>query len=270
MATTELSFVEKRYRKSASPHVGRGSDKESDSEHLGRLFYMVADPNRFARTMAKNILHAIGIRNIVEFDDLKAALHHTGGNPVDVIIADFDAPGMTGAEFVWRLRRSKDGRIQRTPVIMVSERVDETRIRAAIDFGVNEFLPKPFSQGGLYSRIHRSVISPKPFIIAPNYIGPDRHGTDNKTGSALDRRNGIDRRDPVSTPAVVLDFTGPAPTRVEIAKPGMAEPQPVPAEAEVKTLAKPSPASSALSETTADGGLAATLKARIDNPRPAT
>jgi CheY-like chemotaxis protein len=234
---------------------GGGNGKDPDHDRLCGLSYLVVDDSRFARAMIKNVLHALGIRNLAESETGEQALNLAGRIRIDVVFTDFEMPGMNGAEFVWRLRRSKDEQIRRVPVIMISNYADEGHIRTAINSGVNEYIPKPFSRNDLYVRLRRSVLSPKPFIVAPGYVGPDRRIVD---GPAED---GVERRSNASPPAEPGAAAGAESGRNAGATSGMEEP-----------AAKSKPSFSALSETAVpeqagDGGLAATLKERIEDRR---
>lgn len=196
---------------------GRGGEKKDpDLEKLCALSYLIVDDSRFARATVKNVLHVIGIRNVAESEDAETALLVIEKQDVDVVIVDFEMPGMNGAEFAWRLRRSKVERIQQLPIVMISNHADEGHINKAINSGVNEFLPKPFSQGGLYARIRRAAVSPKPFIVSEGYIGPDRRLKDQDFPAKQEQRG--------LPPVVLLDFTGPEPKRIEISKAAPAAP----------------------------------------------
>lgn len=186
----------------------RAAGKDPDVEKLVGLAYMVADGNRYVRSTIKDALHGMGIRAIVEMDSAEEALGYVEKHAIDAILVGYEMAGMSGAEFAWRLRRNGDARLQQTPVIMISEHADESHVRKAINAGVNEFLPRPFSRTDLFARIRRSVLSPKPFIVSANYIGPDRRLKDSGP------RDGIDRRGLV--PDVLLDCTGAEPKRVEL------------------------------------------------------
>jgi CheY-like chemotaxis protein len=65
----------------------------------------------------------------------------TDGVLFDVIISDFMLPGMSGLEFVQRVRRHQGAR---TPILMISGhgQIVSDRARAA---GVDAFLDKPFT-----------------------------------------------------------------------------------------------------------------------------
>jgi two-component system, chemotaxis family, chemotaxis protein CheY len=234
--TEALSFAAKKNRKKSGAPARDAGKKDPDRIRLCGLSYLVVDDSRFDRSTVKDALHGIGIRNIVEMEGAEEALGYAARHPIDVIVTDFKMTGMDGTEFVWKLRHSGDDRARRIPVVMVSDYADEGHIRAAIGAGINEYLPKPFSQGDLYSRLHRSVFAPKPFVVSAGYVGPDRRILDEKS------RQGIERRCALS-PADLLGAPTPEARRIEPAKPAAA----------------PKPSFSVLSETDPSGKLGARI-----------
>ncbi|MSO85521.1 MAG: response regulator [Rhodospirillales bacterium] len=239
LAEAVISFDAKKNRGKSRSNSGGGSKKDHDRVRLCGLSYLVVDDSRFTRSTIKDALHGIGIRTIVEMEGAEAALGHAEKHPVDVIVTDFEMPGMNGAEFVWKLRHSENERVRRIPVVMVSDYADEGHVRAAIGAGINEYLPKPFSQSDLYYRLHRSVFSPKLFVVAPGYVGPARRISEDKSRQNIERRCGL-------SPADLLG----APAQTEMA-PANANPAPAPA----KPTVQPKPSFSALSETDPSGQL---------------
>lgn len=243
----EISFEQKKNRKKSRSRSGGGNKKNPDRVRLCGLLYLVVDDNLFARATVKDALHGIGIRNIVEMEDAEEALGYVGKHPVNVIVADFKMSGMNGAEFVWRLRRSQDERVRRIPVIMVSDHADEGHIRLAINTGVSEYIPKPFSQKDLYARLRRSVISPKPFVVTPGYIGPDRRILNNGTRNSIERRCGLSPSDLLDEPA------GPETKQVKAVEPEVAAANAEATAAQAKPTANPKPSYSVLSEADLSG-----------------
>jgi len=62
------------------------------------------------------------------------------------------------------------------------------RVVEARDAGVHEFLAKPLSAKGLYSRIRSIIERPRPFVRAGQYFGPDRRRRDNPSYMGGERR----------------------------------------------------------------------------------
>lgn len=57
---------------------------------------------------------------------------------------------------------------------MMAARPDATRIAAARDVGVTEFLRKPFAANHLEARLAVIARAPRPIIETEGYVGPDR------------------------------------------------------------------------------------------------
>jgi DNA-binding response OmpR family regulator len=57
---------------------------------------------------------------------------------------------------------------------MITGHTEKSRVEAARDAGVTEFLAKPVTAHNLFSRIAEIVERPRPFVRCEGYFGPDR------------------------------------------------------------------------------------------------
>jgi DNA-binding response OmpR family regulator len=73
---------------------------------------------------------------------------------------------------------------------MLTGYTERTRVTAARDAGITEFLAKPVSAKGLYQRIFSVVAHPRPFIKTATYFGPERRRTNNTNYAGPERRRG--------------------------------------------------------------------------------
>lgn len=92
------------------------------------------------------------------------ALHMLTAFDFDVILLDWNLPGMSGFEMC---RRYRDGG-GTTAIIFLSGRNDVTSKTAALDNGADDFLAKPFDPRELSSRI-RSVLR-RPTTVQPTAL----------------------------------------------------------------------------------------------------
>lgn len=90
-----------------------------------------------------------------------------------LIFIEFSGPGLDGAEFTERLRRSTLP-ARKAPVIVVTADTREGSIKASRDAGAHEFLCKPFTAGHVFRRVQNVTLRPRPWIEARMYVGPDR------------------------------------------------------------------------------------------------
>lgn len=229
-----------------------GTKADSVHERLCGLAYLVVGGSRFARAMIKSALNGFGFRNLSECESAASALKIVCGGNIDAVITEYEMPGTSGAEFVRQMRRLKSERARRLPVVMVGNDAVAAHVQTAIDSGVNEYLPKPYSRRDLYFRLRRAVVSPKPFVVLPGYAGPDRRVTD--VGSP----HGVERRSGPSMSVQLYALNGSEPKWIKTAKLGTAgadekneahaNPPPAP-----KPESKPKPSFSVLAESDLSG-----------------
>lgn len=99
---------------------------------------------------------AIDACEILPFLDPSQALTVLRNQPADLILVDYNMPGMNGIELISRFRqlpKAKD-----VPVIMLTSETDPGIKLAAIEAGVTEFLNKPIDQAEFGIRV-RNLLS---------------------------------------------------------------------------------------------------------------
>ncbi len=220
-------------------------------DRLCGFAYLIVGESRFVRATLKSTLNGFGLRNLSECESGAHALKIVRDGRIDAVVVEYDMPSMTGAEFVWHLRHLKNERLCRLPVVMIGNDAVATHVRDAINAGVNEFLPKPYSRRDLYFRLRRAVVSPKPFVVLAGYAGPDRRAAD------MGAPGGADRRSRQAMSVQLHALAGSEPVWIKTAKLGSAGVSDAPsapadssanAEPETKPNAKPKPSFSVLAE----------------------
>ncbi|WP_142848579.1 response regulator [Telmatospirillum sp. J64-1] len=142
--------------------------------NLERLNFLVVDDNKHMRALVKTILHALGSKNVLEAADGADAFKELRHFPADIIICDWNMSPLDGLDFVRLVRTGKDSPNPFAAIIMLTGHTEMHRVVEARDAGVHEFLAKPISAKGLYSRIRSIIEKPRPFIRTATYFGPDR------------------------------------------------------------------------------------------------
>jgi two-component system chemotaxis response regulator CheY len=168
---------------------GAGAADPVHDQLIG-LSYLVVGGSRYARQAIKSALNGFGCHTMTECETGEHALKTIAAGGIDAVLAEYELPGMTGAELVWHVRHLKNERYRRLTVVMIGNDAVADHVRDAVDAGVNEYLPKPYARRDLHARLRRAVLAPKPFVDTPRYAGPDRRHVD--TGSP----RGVDRRGP--------------------------------------------------------------------------
>lgn len=155
-----------------------------------RLRFLVVDDNAHLRQIVRTILHGFGARVILDAEDGAAGLEVFNRNQPDIVITDWGMPIFNGIELTQMIRQPGTNPNPFVPIIMLTSHTEKTRVMAARDAGVTEFLAKPISAKALYLRIHNVIHNPRPFIKTENYFGPDRRRTVNAKYAGPERRKG--------------------------------------------------------------------------------
>jgi two-component system chemotaxis response regulator CheY len=90
----------------------------------------------------------------------------------DVVIVDWEMPGLDGAGFVRMVRSPDTFPFPDVPIIMLTGHAERSRVIEAIQIGVNEFLLKPVSSKALQDRMAAVLIKPRPLMKSGDYYGP--------------------------------------------------------------------------------------------------
>jgi CheY-like chemotaxis protein len=138
------------------------------------LKVLLVEDNENFRRLIRTILQSLGISCIREEEDGAAGLAALEEYEADLVIVDYRMAPMNGLDFTRRLRRSISVGNACVPVLMVTGYAGPRLLAQARDVGVNEFLAKPVSARMLMSRIVQVLQSPRTFVSAPDYVGPDR------------------------------------------------------------------------------------------------
>jgi two-component system chemotaxis response regulator CheY len=96
-------------------------------------------------------LQAVGVKDVAEAADGSEAIAIFAPGKFDMVLTDWNMPGMTGLE-VLKAIRAQDTKI---PVIMVTTEAEKSRVLEAIQAGVTDYLVKPFTQDVLREKLEK-------------------------------------------------------------------------------------------------------------------
>lgn len=114
---------------------------------LPQLKVLVVDDTATSRMLVIDALQEIGFRQIAFARDGVEGLKAAMNSKVHLIVSDYEMPGLDGVSFLKKLREYQPTR--HIPFIMVTGRGDRAVIERARQFGLNNFVPKPFTTASL-------------------------------------------------------------------------------------------------------------------------
>lgn len=150
---------------------------------LEYLRFLVVDDNQYMRAIVCELLRAFGAHHVLEAENGAEALRKGQFWSPDIIICDY-AMELDGVTFTRRIRQGETKVDPMIPIIFMTGHTEASRVAAARDAGITEFLAKPLSAETLFARIAAVIDRPREFARSSDYYGPDRRrrGDGNFTG----------------------------------------------------------------------------------------
>ena len=157
-------------------------------------------------TLAKSALSIMGFGEIYTARNGEEAFELVVKHDPDLIITDWVMEPMDGLEFTKKVRKDPMAPNPYVPIIMMTGFSSKMRVEMSRDHGITEFIVKPFTAKGLYTRVYQIVEKPRQFVDAGEFFGPDRR---RKRGDGYEgpRRRDVDtsKKEP-SQPKQALDI----------------------------------------------------------------
>ena len=133
---------------------------------------LVVDDEHYMRKVVRTLLMSVGVRTIYEAADGPAGLEMIRNASPDIVILDWEMPGLDGAGFVRMVRSPQTFPLPNIPIIMLTGHGERSRVIEAVEIGVNEFLLKPVSSKSLRDRLIAVLAKPRPLVQSGDYYGP--------------------------------------------------------------------------------------------------
>jgi two-component system chemotaxis response regulator CheY len=112
---------------------------------------LVADDSGVRRKIIIRALNSCGVTDIVEAADGAEAVDKFKSQGADLVMTDWNMPNKTGLEVAKDIRASGSD----VPIIMITTEAETSRVKEAIQAGVNDYLAKPFDNELLKQKIDR-------------------------------------------------------------------------------------------------------------------
>lgn len=118
-------------------------------KRLDTIRALLIEDSRPMRILVRDMLRALGITKCECAASADEAIEILSMFTPDLVITDLIMEGEDGIGLARRIRGWNDGAIARVPIVMMSGHSERSRVKAALDAGVNTFLVKPVSARAL-------------------------------------------------------------------------------------------------------------------------
>jgi two-component system, chemotaxis family, chemotaxis protein CheY len=125
---------------------------------------LVVDDESYMRKVVRTLLMSVGVRKIYEAANGVAGLELIRTMSPDVVIVDWQMPGLDGRGFVRTVRSPETFPYPDVPIIMLTGHSERSRVLEAIESGVHEFLLKPVSSKALADRLQAVLNNPRKLV----------------------------------------------------------------------------------------------------------
>jgi two-component system, chemotaxis family, chemotaxis protein CheY len=114
---------------------------------------LIVDDFSTMRRIIKNLLRELGYNNTQEADDGLTALPMLKQGSFDLLVTDWNMPGMQGIDLLKAVRA--DEKLKAMPVLMVTAEQKKEQIIEAAKAGVNGYIVKPFTAATLKEKLDK-------------------------------------------------------------------------------------------------------------------
>ena len=133
-------------------------------KQLAALKVLVVDDEHTMRKVTRSLLQANGVKAIYEANDGRSGLEAIRTLAPDIVILDWEMPGLNGAQFVRHVRSPGAFPYPDVPIIMLTAFAERSRVIEAVRLGVNEFLLKPVSSRAILARLVSILAKPRRMV----------------------------------------------------------------------------------------------------------
>ena len=140
---------------------------------LAKARVLVVGAKGSAGSMLRMVLTATGITRIVFVDEPHRALDLLCTDPFEAVLIEGDT--LLGAEpFAFAARRNAMLLNPMIPIFAVFGGPRRRDVEMARDQGITDVICRPISPKTVADKLKAALATPRPFIAAPEFFGPDR------------------------------------------------------------------------------------------------
>ncbi|MBF0266462.1 MAG: response regulator [Gammaproteobacteria bacterium] len=116
---------------------------------------LIVDDMSSMRGVIKMFLTEGGFHNLTEASNGQTALSLLKTQKFDLVICDWDMPGMTGLELLEQMKKEEN--LMKIPFIMLTATSRQEKVQKAIELGVNDYISKPFQPQRLLGKLVKII-----------------------------------------------------------------------------------------------------------------
>lgn len=125
--------------------------KISISDEIKNKKILIVDDVPSMVSIMKAFLKDVGFFRLATANGGKEALKKMGQTQFDLVICDWNMPGLSGLEILKTMKASE--KLQSSAFMMVTASSEVEKVKEAVENGIDGFIVKPFQANVLYEKI---------------------------------------------------------------------------------------------------------------------
>ncbi len=157
-----------------------GDAQQTPNLSLQSAAVLIVDDQNFVRDLLSRLLISLPVAKVTTALSAEDAFQVLENDPAhaDVLLVDFELPGMNGVRLIEKLRASSHQKLKEIPVVMLTGHNDLSLYRDAARLGISGFLVKPVGPATLKTALEealagRRVGVPRPAVDSSPESPPD-------------------------------------------------------------------------------------------------
>jgi two-component system, chemotaxis family, chemotaxis protein CheY len=112
---------------------------------------LIVDDQQTMRSLIRQTLQQLGFTQIADAPDGEEGLKALLARPSHLVLSDFNMPKLDGLALLRAIRSHEP--LRKTAFIMLTGRADKDLVQRAVQYGVNNYIAKPFTAADLKKKI---------------------------------------------------------------------------------------------------------------------
>jgi CheY-like chemotaxis protein len=170
---------------------------------------MLVGSKTHSLSLLRSVLTAAGITHVVQVERADRALELLRMDPFSVVFYGEPEKGPENSPeknndmpFAMAVRRGTAMPNPMIPIFLLGERVRRRDVEKARDLGATDVLTMPISTRTVMEKLSAALSAPRPFIVAPDFFGPDRRAKRREGFAGRERRVRAPRKTRVDFTAI--------------------------------------------------------------------
>ncbi len=160
---------------------------------IASIKVLIVDDDPAMRRVVRAMLGAVGVKHIHDARDGMSGLDAIRKLGPDIVIVDWEMPGLDGMHFVHLVRSDGSFPNPDVPIIMLTGHGDRWRVEEAARIGIQEYLLKPVSTKALRDRIVSILTRSGPM----GRVGSHSKSMPRRSGGVTGKPKAVNRHDVV-------------------------------------------------------------------------